>query len=59
MNIPESVNAPVKKGDALGTVTYSCGDEVIGEGQVIACADAEKIGFGEILRRIFSTFLLI
>ena len=59
VNIPESVNAPVKKGDALGTVTYSCGDEVIGEGQVTACADAEKIGFGEILRRIFSTFLLI
>ena len=50
--LPESVAAPVKKGDVIGTVTYKCGDTVLGKVDIVADEDAEKIGFFTLLYRI-------
>ena len=50
--LPESISAPVKKGDVVGTVTYKCGDTVLGKVDIVADEDAEKIGFFDLLYRI-------
>lgn len=51
-DMPESICAPVKKGDTVGTVTYKCGDRVIGTADIVADEDAPRIGFFTLLRRI-------
>ncbi len=56
--LPESVSAPLKKGDKVGEVIFTCGDEEIGRASIIAKADMKKIGFFELWLRIFSKYLL-
>ena len=55
--LPESVSAPVKRGDVIGTVTYKRGETVLGRANVIADEDAEKIGFFTMMWRILRTVL--
>lgn len=55
----EQLTAPVREGDAVGRVVYSIGDEEIGEVVVRACETVPKIGFGEVLRRVFLRFLFL
>jgi D-alanyl-D-alanine carboxypeptidase (penicillin-binding protein 5/6) len=50
--LPESVAAPIKKGDVVGSVTYKCGDTLLGKVDIVADEDAEKIGFFDLLYRI-------
>lgn len=51
-DVPESVPAPIKKGDKIGTVTYKNGDTVIGSSDIVADEDVEKISFLTLLPRI-------
>lgn len=57
-NIPENISAPCKKGDKIGTVSYKIGDTVIGESEIYAGADIERITifglFAKIVRGIFA-----
>lgn len=55
--LPESVAAPVKKGDVIGTVTYKCGETVLGKANIVAEEDAEKMGFFALMQRILRTVL--
>jgi D-alanyl-D-alanine carboxypeptidase (penicillin-binding protein 5/6) len=50
--LPESVKAPVKAGDIIGSVTYKCGGTVLGKADIVAAEDAERIGFFTLLLRM-------
>ena len=58
IELPESVAAPIKKGDKVGEVIFTCDGEEVGRTDIIASSDLPKIGFFEILYRIFAKFLL-
>lgn len=54
-----SVIAPIRVGDTVGELRFSVGDRQIGSVSVTALESVEKIGFFDILFRIFTKFLLI
>ena len=58
LEIPESVNAPVQKGEAVGKVTYVLNGKVIGTAKIVAAADVEKAGYKDYMRKTFQIFLL-
>ena len=56
--LSDSVSAPIKKGDTVGTVRYSCGSEILSETEIKASEDIERIGFFGMLSRLFGIFFL-
>lgn len=56
--IPDSINAPVAKGDSVGKLVFTLGDEVIGEADVTSTEDASRISFGELLLLMLQRFIL-
>jgi D-alanyl-D-alanine carboxypeptidase (penicillin-binding protein 5/6) len=54
----ENTAAPVKAGEVVGSIKYKCGDETIGESDIITSDAIAKIGFWQVLSRIFYYFLL-
>ncbi len=57
--LPDAVPAPVRAGDAIGTLTFTCRGGTLGEVAVTADADVARLGFGGILRRLLARFFLI
>ena len=57
--LPESVNAPVKKGEAIGKVIYTLNGETIGESEILALDDITEITFSEMMKRLLKNFILI
>lgn len=55
--LPESVAAPVKKGETVGTVTYKCGETVIGKANIVADEDGEKMGFFTMMWKILRAMM--
>jgi hypothetical protein len=58
LTVPESVAAPVLVGETVGSLTFTCRGETLGEVCVTASEASEKIGFGGILFRLLARFLL-
>ena len=58
LEIPESVNAPVQKGDAIGQITYVLNGKVVGSSRIVAAADVGKAGYGDYIQKTFQIFLL-
>ena len=56
-NLPESVSAPVKAGDTVGSVTYTLGDGTVKEIPVLAAEDAERIDLFTQFMRLLSALL--
>lgn len=56
--IPESLSAPLKKGDKVGSIRYLCDGKVIGEVDVVCAEDADRIGFFEILARFWQNYCM-
>ena len=56
-DIPESVPAPVKKGDVIGTVTYKCGEAVVGKANVVADEDGERMTFFTMMWKILRAMM--
>ena len=53
--LPESVSAPVAKGDVLGCVRYTLDGEMLCEVPITALGDVEKIGFmDQFIRLLFA-----
>ena len=48
----------IKKGDKVGRVKYICDGELIGEVDVIAAEDADRIGFFDILLRFWQNYCI-
>lgn len=44
VNTPDSIKAPVKKGDKLGEVVYYSGDNEVGKSDILAQDDVKKAG---------------
>ncbi len=63
VNMPEQIAAPIKKGDVLGTVTYTYQDVPVGEASLVATNDVERNNllhvFHLILKVITSPFFFI
>ncbi len=51
-DIPESIVAPIKCGDSIGSVIYKIDGEQIGKSDIYASESVEKIGFWDIFTRI-------
>lgn len=58
ISIPESIEAPIKAGDSVGTVEYRVGDVVIGRTEIVAAEEISRIGFGELLVRLIGSFCM-
>ena len=58
IELPESVSAPVKKGDKVGEVIFTLDGKEIGKTPIYADADVEKLGFFGLWWRILGKFLL-
>lgn len=52
LHLAQSLEAPVEKGSVVGTVTYESGGQVLGEAEILAAEDVEKITW-------FSSFLYL
>jgi D-alanyl-D-alanine carboxypeptidase (penicillin-binding protein 5/6) len=57
--LPESVSAPVKKGDVIGKIEFFSGGKPIGQTDIKADEDAPEIKFGEMFIKLLSKFLMI
>lgn len=57
INVPDTVSAPIKKGDKLGEVVYTLNDETISTIDVIANEDIDKIDFFNMTKHIFNRWL--
>ena len=56
--VPEFVEAPLKKGDKVGSVNYYLGEQQIGQVELIVCKDLEKARLGDCFKRGFGKWLL-
>lgn len=56
--IPEYVEAPLKKGDKVGAVTYYLGEKQIGQVDLVVCQDLEEAKFTDYFKRGFGKWLL-
>ena len=56
--IPEFVEAPMKKGEQVGWVNYYLGEKQIGQVELILCQDLEKAGFRDYFKRGIGKWLL-
>ena len=58
ITLPESIDAPVKKGDKIGTVTFVSGDETLGAVDIVAKEDVDRLNITHtllwLLRALFS-----
>ena len=53
-DIPESLEAPIKKGDVIGSIVYTLDGAELGRADIYADSDVEKITFIDIYLRILS-----
>lgn len=53
----ENLQAPVKKGDVVGSAVYTLDGEEIGRVSLISTEDVEKAGFWDALKKAASSFL--
>jgi D-alanyl-D-alanine carboxypeptidase (penicillin-binding protein 5/6) len=52
--IPDSLSAPIQKGDPIGKIVYQLDGASVGEAHILAEESVEKIGFWELLLRVLS-----
>lgn len=57
IDLPESIEAPVEKGQKLGTVTYSLNGTVVQSFEINALQDAEKISFPSVFSVLFKSII--
>ena len=56
--LPESVSAPVRKGDAVGVITFRLDGGELGRIDISAAHGVDKISFGGLLLRMLKRFFL-
>lgn len=59
INLPESISAPVRAGDVVGSISYVLDGKELGSVKITASQSVEKIAFSEVLRRLLIRFLVI
>ena len=58
IELPESVAAPLKKGDKVGSLKFKLGENPVGELDVVILTDVERIGFWGIFGKMLKGFFL-
>ena len=58
VDLPEKLQAPVAKGEKIGTVTYISGGKEIGTADILAEHGVEKITFFSLFPKLFAWFLM-
>ena len=58
IELPESVAAPIKKGDKVGEVVFTCDGAEIGRAGIFAAEESPRISFFDLWCRILAKFLL-
>ena len=58
IELPESIVAPIKKGDKIGSVVLSIDGKTVGNIDIISCNEVKKIVFWELLGRIIKGFFI-
>ncbi|MBQ3490640.1 MAG: D-alanyl-D-alanine carboxypeptidase [Clostridia bacterium] len=58
VDIPEKLQAPIAKGEKIGTVTYLSGGKEIGTADILAEHGVEKITFFSLFPKLFAWFLM-
>lgn len=58
LELAEALVAPVKIGDVAGKIVYKCGDKTVGEVNITATENIEKIKYSNILGRILVGMLI-
>ena len=59
VTLPESVKAPVRAGEAVGKITYTCKGQPLGEVSITATETVEELGFFELWLRMLKGLLCI
>lgn len=59
IELPETVEAPITKGQKLGKVTYSTGDEAFEECDIVAKYDVPKAEFGTVFAVVFQSLFTL
>ena len=59
INLPESLSAPVRMGESVGSVVYELKGKKIGEIAITADEEVSKIDFGQLWIRMLAKFLLV
>lgn len=52
VNLPTEIVAPIAKGERIGAVEYTLNGKVIGEADIVAAEDVEKIAWSDLLIRL-------
>lgn len=55
LNLPETLHAPIKAGQQMGTLEIKSGDEVLGQEPLVALEDVEE---GSIFKRVWDSIVL-
>lgn len=58
VSLAESVDAPVRRGQALGEIVYTCGEQELGRAPILATEDVEAITYGQLWLRMLARALL-
>ena len=58
LELPESLEAPLEKGLAVGKIVYSLNGKEIGYSEILVSESVERAGYGDYLQRAFQIFLL-
>ena len=59
VELPETVEAPIEKGQILGKITYSTGDEAFEECDIVANDDVPKAEFGTVFAVVFQSMFAL
>ncbi len=57
VTLPQSVTAPIRAGEAVGTVTFTCKGKCIGEIAITAAETSERMRFGTLWCRILQRMI--
>ena len=57
LTLPEALEAPVQRGQSVGTVEIYAGDALLSEAEVTAAADAPVLTFGDALELLWQSLL--
>ena len=59
VTLPDTLTAPVRRGEAVGKITYSCKGNPLGEVSILSNETVEKITFGELWGRIWRGMICV
>ena len=59
IDLPDKIDAPVEQGQVLGTVSFLQNGTVLAKAEIKAAESVKKIGFGTMIRRIFTNIFSV